>query len=139
MTDLVFVYGTLKRGFRANYMLDTGTFLGEAETPPIFRMFGSAFPWLYLATGKDDFGWCVRGEVYEINEPTFRVLDRYEGCPGLYFRQKFTVRPLTSFKGYGEDQVNAWIYFQRPNDQRLASAFEVFPNAENVLVWEHQT
>jgi len=51
MTHRVFVYGTLKRGYPNNPLLEGSQFLGEAVTVPTYKMVepapqeGVPFPW----------------------------------------------------------------------------------------------
>lgn len=85
------VYGTLKRGQRANGMLATGTFIGEFKVEIPFQMYNlGSFPAL-VASEENHL---ITLEVYEVNdEQTLRGLDRYEGYPNLY--QKSTVQVET--------------------------------------------
>lgn len=82
----VFVYGTLKKGFRNHDVLGESKFLGEAETAPAYRMHkhhSYPFPCLF----HDDAGVSIKGEVYEINDRTLAQLDRLEGHPHMYRRE----------------------------------------------------
>ena len=81
---LIFVYGTLKRGYLNHQLLDGAEFLGEAETLPCYRMFNLSFPCLVeTAPGK---GRCCKGEVYRVNDWTLECIDRLEQVPYLYHR-----------------------------------------------------
>lgn len=91
MRPFVFVYGTLKKGFRANYMLDKCELVStEAVTTGRLYTLGW-FPGLLLP--KDDDQSTVIGDLYsfpkEEKEMTDVIaqLDRYEGAPNLYRRQ----------------------------------------------------
>lgn len=127
-TKYVFVYGTLKKGFGANGMMDDGIFLGDAETPPVFRMFGTAFPWIIF---DEENGKSVHGELYAM--PRIDHLDRYEGVPTFYNRQEINVRPLKEFKFFGKESVSAWIYFRKPGAG--VKIHEVAPNKAGVLTF----
>lgn len=80
----VFVYGTLKRGHRANAMLQDAGFLGETRTTLPYTMYNlGAFPGVVPGgTGS------VFGEVYSVTDTILDRLDDYEGVPTLYRREK---------------------------------------------------
>jgi gamma-glutamylcyclotransferase (GGCT)/AIG2-like uncharacterized protein YtfP len=73
--DLLFVYGTLMRGFSLHPLLEgQAEYLGEAETPGLLFDLGRYPAALKSATGK------IRGEIYRLLDPAFwRVLDSAEG------------------------------------------------------------
>lgn len=94
----VFVYGTLKRRERAARLLDGATFEGTA-TLRGFRLYaGRTFPAILRGAGT------VRGECYRADRATLRALDRYEGAPTLYTRERVTV---TTDRGA---RVDAFVY-----------------------------
>lgn len=80
---LVFTYGTLKRGYGNNRLLDGARFMGEAVTQPIFNLFSlGGFPGITM-----DGTTAVHGEVFEVTDETMMArLDRLEGHPGWYRR-----------------------------------------------------
>lgn len=78
----VFVYGTLKRGFRLNPVLSNSFFVGETIVEGYDMFSLGAFPAIKSGEGS------VHGEVYEVDERTLSVLDQIEGVPHLYVRQK---------------------------------------------------
>jgi gamma-glutamylcyclotransferase (GGCT)/AIG2-like uncharacterized protein YtfP len=83
---LVFVYGTLMYGFGNNRMLqgDGAEFLGEDTTRPEFHMVDlGPFPGI-LRGGQTE----ITGEIYRVNDATLCRLDRLEGVPTLYTRQR---------------------------------------------------
>lgn len=136
--DLLFVYGTLMRGQTANYKLDNGHFIGEAETPPLFEMFGQGFPWVNIVPPEN--GHSIQGELYFVDRQTLDEVDRYEGYPSFYTRQKFTVRPLTRFRYLGDKQPQAWVYYikERRSFMSNGGSFQIHPNADGVLRWRKQ-
>src|SRR6266850_998554 len=73
--NLLFVYGTLMRGFPLHALLERrATYLGEATTPGLLLDLGSYPAALKSATGK------IRGEVYRLTDPgLWRALDSAEG------------------------------------------------------------
>lgn len=82
-TAKIFVYGTLKQGFRAHHMLGNETkFLGATKIPGVLVSCGH-FPGLLPDNLCE-----VHGEVYEIPEIKLRELDFYEGVArGLFTRE----------------------------------------------------
>jgi gamma-glutamylcyclotransferase (GGCT)/AIG2-like uncharacterized protein YtfP len=72
---LLFVYGTLMRGFPLHPLLEgRAEYLGEAATPGLLFDLGRYPAALKSATGK------IRGELYRLLDPAFwRVLDSTEG------------------------------------------------------------
>ena len=85
----IFVYGTLKRGFRNSYFLSGQEFLGEAETSADFRLFdGVHFPAMveYPQNGVK-----VKGELWKVDDAHKRHIDRLEGVPAFYRRIPVTL------------------------------------------------
>lgn len=85
----VFVYGTLKRGYRNHRFLKAATFVGEAHTLTSYRMLDGRFPVL-----RDAGPGCMQisGEVYDVDEETLSALDDLEGiASGMYDRVEIGV------------------------------------------------
>ena len=111
MKRLVFVYGTLKRGFWNNYLLKEAEFLGEGTTLEKFKLYTVGFPYA-LSDGE---GLPLRGEVYEVEEETLKRLDALEGYPNHYKRK------LTEVKLDDGRVVKALIYYaERPRGEPLS-------------------
>jgi gamma-glutamylcyclotransferase (GGCT)/AIG2-like uncharacterized protein YtfP len=106
MNQLVFVYGTLKRGHGNNRILTQGgsEFVGEAVTKPLYRLWSVAyFPGL-----TEDFenGKAIQGELWRVkNQETMRRLDALEGVPFLYRREKIQIEGV-------DEEVLGYIYNQ---------------------------
>jgi gamma-glutamylcyclotransferase (GGCT)/AIG2-like uncharacterized protein YtfP len=85
-TDLLFVYGTLMRGFTLHRLLDgRAEYLGAGAVKARLLDLGS-----YPAAVRDAHG-VVTGEVYRVSEPwIWTVLDSAEGPQ--YHREEATVR-----------------------------------------------
>jgi gamma-glutamylcyclotransferase (GGCT)/AIG2-like uncharacterized protein YtfP len=89
-TTLLFVYGTLMRGFRLHDLLSQAKFRGEATVAGRLCDLG-----LFPALSLDGVG-RVQGEVYEVDAPTLRIIDRVEGYDahchsGPYLREPVEV------------------------------------------------
>jgi gamma-glutamylaminecyclotransferase len=83
MTTRIFVYGSLRRGERANGLLADATFVGEARTAVGFTLYDlGSFPGVVRCGDR-----AVLGELYEVDDATLERLDRYEGHPHFYLRQ----------------------------------------------------
>lgn len=84
----VFVYGTLKRGYRNNFLLEDSKFVGDGETVAECRLFDVGFP--ILRRKSDDHflhNAPVVGEVYECSDATIEQLDRLESEGRMYDRR----------------------------------------------------
>lgn len=105
LTNMVFVYGTLKRGCGNHCVMEEagGQFVTEATTSQLYPMEVHGLPFLYESPGE---GHHVRGEVFCITKPDgLKRLDRLEGHPGLYER-----KPIGLTDGAG-NTFFAWTYF----------------------------
>jgi gamma-glutamylaminecyclotransferase len=122
---LVFVYGSLKRGFRNHCMLEGSRFIGDAHTLETFRMhsMGGAFP----AVVPDEDGAAIEGEVYSVDDEGLARLDRLEGYPRHYDRKQVKVD-----LGVGRHK-KAWIYFY--HKMHWGSVPAVAPDADGLLRW----
>lgn len=118
MKPYIFVYGTLRKGQRANDMLSRCEFVGEATMSGSLLDLGS-YPGMV-----EDMPGTVKGELYELkDDATISLLDRYEGyLPmrefNLYERR---VRWATLPNG---ERVKAFVYiYARPSglERRIES------------------
>ena len=124
-SDLLFVYGTLMRGFdnpMAQLLSRGADFIGAARCRGrLYRV--THYPGLVLSDDADDV---VFGELFRLRQPAelLREFDMYEACgegfaePTEYLRQMLAVT--------GEDGAlsEAWTYvYNRPVDRlaRIAS------------------
>jgi len=84
----VFVYGSLKKNFGNHVLLQYSEFIGEGITcDPQFTMVNlGSFPGVV----QNGNGY-IRGEVYQINQPTLTRLDILEGEGNFYSRRKINV------------------------------------------------
>jgi gamma-glutamylaminecyclotransferase len=117
---LVFVYGTLKKGFGNHRLLTEATYLGKAVTLRPMRMAGYGVPFVWPSKA----GRSVQGEVYDIGDTLndqqardcLRRLDRLESNGHVYDRKPHQVRMIEGPDGIkplprdqGEEH-EAWIY-----------------------------
>src|SRR5450755_3115420 len=109
-SDLLFVYGTLMRGFdhpMAQLLSRSADFIGEARCRGrLYRV--KHYPGMLLS---DDPADTVFGELFRLRQPAecLREFDMYEACgegfepPTEYIRQMLTVTA-------GDAAVDAWTY-----------------------------
>ena len=99
----IFVYGTLKKGHCRSNVLDGQTFLGEALTSNIYRLFNCGS---YPGFVKCEAGISIEGELWEVNEDCLAKLDRIEGIPFLYKRDKVLL------VSHPEEEVETYFFQQ---------------------------
>lgn len=101
---LVFVYGTLKKGYRNHTLLRGSKFLGEFQTATKLRLYTNG---IYPMIVRDETGYPVSGELYEVDNDTLKNLHRLEGVPFLY---DCAAVELEGFSDPQGRDVNAYIY-----------------------------
>lgn len=116
MSNLVFVYGTLKRGHGNHRVMipSGGEYLGDHVTKPVYNMFtNSSYPAITKGGTTP-----ITGEVYLVEDMT--PLDRLEGYPNFYNREEIDTP-------YGK----AWVYFI-PDDRYMndASGWDAVPSGK---------
>jgi gamma-glutamylcyclotransferase (GGCT)/AIG2-like uncharacterized protein YtfP len=100
--ELLFVYGTLKRGLDNHHQLTGATFAGEAWLDGVILHDLGPFPMAIAGSGR------VHGELYLVDRHQLNPLDRFEGAPRLYQRHRW---PLP-------DGRLAWIYLGQARQVR---------------------
>jgi gamma-glutamylcyclotransferase (GGCT)/AIG2-like uncharacterized protein YtfP len=101
-TELLFVYGTLKRGLGNHHQLASATFAGESWLDGVELHDLGPFPMAIAGSGR------VHGELYRVDHGQLEHLDRFEGAPRLYQRRQW---PLP-------DGRLAWVYLGQPRQVR---------------------
>lgn len=88
---LYFVYGTLKRGFGNNILLDGAECLGPAITVEPFAMVCVGFPYLFHSPTHEER--LIKGELYAVENPKIeQALDWLEGVEcNHYFKDTIQV------------------------------------------------
>jgi gamma-glutamylaminecyclotransferase len=113
MTHPVFVYGTLKAGFR-NFHVNHGLRLpGEFVTvlPHRLLIVGEFWlPWLLQAQAEAGEGHHVVGQIYTVDDAGLAAMDKLEQIDeaGWYERQRIAVRARHDEKA---QVLQAWVYF----------------------------
>jgi len=108
MKHLVFVYGTLKKGFGNHYLLKDAKFLGKARTEKKYKMTANGIPFV----SKKEAISHIIGEVYEVGDEILRKLDFLEDHPNWYKREKVKVILENGRK------LDVWLYFNEVSEGR---------------------
>lgn len=105
--QIVFVYGTLKRGFGNHHLLNGSKFISQAITKEKYALYVSGIPFVI----EDEPVSHIAGEVYEVDDKTLARLDHLEGHPDWYRRKSVDVS-VNKDEGTGDARlIEAWIYF----------------------------
>ncbi len=110
-SQLVFVYGSLKRGYALHALLQGQFCLGEALTEPLYRLFDlGAYPGLV----EWPEGLAVCGEVYRVDFDCLRRLDEAEGvAERCYVRRKIQLQAE-----FEASNVHAWFWLNAVHGRR---------------------
>jgi gamma-glutamylaminecyclotransferase len=105
---LVFVYGTLQKGFHNHRLLEVSSYCGPAKTADryVLRSRPQGIPFV----GRDKAVSQIEGELYEVSDATLRRLDQLEGCRIDNPELSWYHRELIDVHWRGEC-LQAWIYF----------------------------
>jgi gamma-glutamylaminecyclotransferase len=117
---LIFVYGTLKRSGSNHHYMAGQKFLGEARTPPGFRLFNlGEYPGM-IPFPDDRNG--VSGEVWAVEIDCLEHLDVLEGtAEGLYRRE-----PVPLLPPFADRKVEGYLYARSVEGLRdIGSKYEV--------------
>ena len=107
----LFVYGTLKKGFRAHSLLKNApsSLYGEIRTKPHYHLYDvGSFPGLIFDESQEG---SVVGELYEVPHSAFNSLDKYECVgTGLFRREVIELEDGTEAYAYmfNSDLENAF-------------------------------
>jgi len=104
--NLVFFYGTLKRGGSNHHYLAGQEFVAPARTAPGYRLFRLGdYPGMVASPGAQA---AITGEVWSVDDACLAELDRLEGtAEGLY--QRVPVALAGSFPDGG---VEGYLYLR---------------------------
>jgi len=110
---MVFVYGSLKRGFGNHYFLRDAKYCGNTETVDATFCMHSMGPFPAV-TESNDNGYHITGELYEVDADTMNALDKLEGNGVFYTRKLVRVYTL-------EGTVEAWMYLlaEKPDTESV--------------------
>ncbi len=107
---LVFVYGTLRRGYGNHYLLAEGArLLGPARTLEAYALYALEIPFVLRQPALTP----IRGEVYAVDQECLARLDELEEHPDWYRRELVGVRTEQG------QELRAWLYFYPSPQGRL--------------------
>jgi len=113
MKHIVFVYGTLRKGFYNHRLLENATFSDTGSAYGVRLYDVGPFPAvLPTSDGKG----AVHGELYEVDDETLTRLDRLEGVPHL-FRRELVWCDYDHESDY--EELYAWVYLWNGDPDRL--------------------
>jgi len=105
MKKVMFVYGTLKRGFSNHRLMGQSKYLGKTLVPGLKMFSMGGFPGCIKSGDNDDE---VIGELYEVtSEEVLQDLDWLEGHPDFYRRTE-----VNTFHGIAETYLVDPSYIQ---------------------------
>lgn len=125
---LVFVYGTLKKGFHNHQVMQQagGIFIRNAITFPEYEMISfGAYPGLIHIEAPGNI---IKGELYEVAD--IAPIDRLEGHPQFYER---FLMPIAV-----EEVIEAWIYLLNPETYGDYEKHYGIRTHDNVKEWVGQ-
>ncbi len=94
---LMFVYGTLQKGFCNAHYMKNCNHLGAARTSQKFGLFLESFPFISKKQSISN----IHGELYEVLDiTTLEAIDRLEGHPDEYTREAIEVILLENGNSY---------------------------------------
>ena len=103
MSDLLFVYGALRKGASNDWRMKGARWLGAAEVPGILVKI-DWYPGLVLKGVTP-----VKGEVYEIGPELLKELDEFEGV-GLEDDRNGEYHRIRAEVNLAGDLTTVWIY-----------------------------
>ncbi len=97
---LIFVYGTLKKGFINHRVIKEASFKETVTTSDKFVISVDGtygFPYLLEYNNKGKY---IQGEIYEIDESLECELDYFEGVPDLYVKKDINISGYDNVTAY---------------------------------------
>jgi gamma-glutamylaminecyclotransferase len=110
---LLFVYGSLRKGFNNNHLLKTAKFIGNCKTKEKYFMVGKLsseldsledgrqfsypprtflYPYIFTEDLRKDCKLSnIMGELYEVDDKLIKILDIFEGHPFIFERKQIMV------------------------------------------------
>jgi len=105
---LVFVYGSLKRGMAHHQLIEEAVWIGEGSIAALALYDLGPFP---MAVADSSASLPIQGELYQVSAELLQQLDRFEGSPRLYERQRQVLM----------DGRIAWVYVGQARQVRHAT------------------
>ncbi|MEO0446657.1 MAG: gamma-glutamylcyclotransferase family protein [Verrucomicrobiota bacterium] len=123
---LVFVYGSLKRGFCNHHFLEGQRFLQEVQTLPVYTMYDyGGFPALVEAPPGN--GCAIHGELWDIEGSRLTALDWLEDVEEGLYRRATARLPECGTARINDDQKEVIIYLYCRSVQGLPDVGKEWP------------
>lgn len=118
---LVFSYGTLKRGFPNDHLMEdtNASYIADAITEnkyPLLQAGAWHVPFLIHHKGYPG-SYRVRGELYRVTTKGLAVLDKFEGVGNGYYKR--LVIDVSYEKNGDTISTKAWCYFRSQETSEL--------------------
>lgn len=118
---ILFVYGTLKRSCHNYPYLQrlSHRFLSEGDAGKEYSLYVGSLPFLVREPGEG-----ASGELFLVDDEALRFLDRLEGHPNHYRREKISVSLPSG------EKVSAWAYlyqYEIPKGTQRIKSYEGRP------------
>ena len=129
----LFVYGTLKEGFRAHSLLQPCEVVAKGARVPgkMYTQDCQSFPMVIPC--EDEGREFVVGDVYKIEKWMLQRIDRYEGHPYLFIRQPIG-KILTASGNWVNLADSSYMYVYNAPDQAYRKTnFVHIPSG----IWNH--
>ena len=98
----VFVYGSLKKGFKNHFLLSDSEYIGSGHTVEKYALYIDKISFVYKKKPVS----VIYGEIYLVDANTLANLDRLQYQPTWYYRE------LVEIMIDGLDSIEiCWIYF----------------------------
>lgn len=114
-TELIFVYGSLKRGFHNESLLYNAKSLGKVKTVkkyPLIVTKNVHYPYLVKEEGK---GYEIIGELYRVKKNELEKLDQFEGKEfkreKIRINRNFLKRKSTISSKIQIDELDVNVYY----------------------------
>ena len=105
---LVFVYGTLKKGFYNHRLLENDIFISKGETDEAYLMTESGIPYVSQSISYSK----IQGEIYLVSRESMDMLDMLESHPTWYERKLVKINTEEGI------DFECWLYF---NERSMGS------------------
>jgi len=112
-TTLIFVYGSLKRGYQNESFLYEAKSLGKAKTLHKYPLIINKSEYYPYLIDKKGFGYEIIGELYRIKKEFLFELDRFEGSEFRRKKVKVQKKSLRQRSMDLDDCVEANIYYYK--------------------------
>ena len=117
----VAIYDNLKSGFCQNRILGKSESFGTGLTYPAFAMVGRSAPMVF----RSSHGYPILVEVFEVNQNTLALLDKYYGFGWLNSREIMSITfagdvAMPCWMYIGKEKYSEGVEFEVPNEGHYA-------------------